>query len=819
MIRSTGILVVVTTSWMQGYLFVSGAHAQPRYNYVNGHYFEVVLSTGITWDAARSAALSRSLFGVSGDLATITSTAENSGVLLAFSGVDLRGLWLGGSQSPGSVEPAGGWTWISGEPWSFTNWFGTEPNNSTGYFMGLNEDRLITWSTDAQWNDAAGALNTATVSGYLVEYAVPFGPVVNPANGHGYLRIDVNAGITWTASDAAATAMNYLGGPGHLATITSAAEQSFVVANLGARRGLWLGGIQPPGSPEPAGGWTWNTGEAWSYSIWSGGEPNELFTFFNGQTEDRLIFWDMSGHWNDLAAANNRPNDANGYIVEFECCPDADGDGIPDTEDNCPLVANPLQEDGDGDGVGNVCDNCPTVANGPHAGPNNQLDTDGDGVGDVCDRCPGANDAQDVDGDGMPDACDNCPTTPNVDQADADGDGFGDACDNCPNVPNSNQADLDHDGIGNECDLCPGHDDTLDSDGDGVPDGCDNCPNVPNPGTVTYFHGQARFRQPDDDGDGIGDACDNCRAQPNPDQADSNQNGLGDACDNFIDSDGDGLDDNVDTLPSTPSVDFAWGTTSGSIVSVPPGVTFRVENVQISAGPAIGVTVSGVSSVRLSMRFPPSQALVRQGNGFRVYRHGSLEAFGFDSPVQLEFDVNGQISSLDSVPDGTLVVRENVQNDVLVGVFVTAFDQPIIFDGETLNPGQATSVGTIVPPDSDGDGIPDFLDNCALIPNVSQANADGDLLGDACDNCPGIANNFQGDIDGDGVGDVCDACPTRLPGDVDGDDDVDSSDLGVLLGNWSLTVPPNSSGDLDGDGVVGSADLGILLANWQNTCP
>lgn len=35
---------------------------------------------------------------------------------------------------------------------------------------------------------------------------------------------------------------------------------------------------------------------------------------------------------------------------------DQDGDGVPDSSDNCPTVANPGQQDSDGDGAGNACD-------------------------------------------------------------------------------------------------------------------------------------------------------------------------------------------------------------------------------------------------------------------------------------------------------------------------------------------------------------------------------------------------------------------------------------------------------------------------------
>jgi hypothetical protein len=61
---------------------------------------------------------------------------------------------------------------------------------------------------------------------------------------------------------------------------------------------------------------------------------------------------------------------------------DQDGDGVVDTSDNCPTIANTDQADEDGDLRGDVCDNCPHLANAT------QTDGDGDGVGDICDPHP-----------------------------------------------------------------------------------------------------------------------------------------------------------------------------------------------------------------------------------------------------------------------------------------------------------------------------------------------------------------------------------------------------------------------------------------------
>ncbi len=116
------------------------------------------------------------------------------------------------------------------------------------------------------------------------------------------------------------------------------------------------------------------------------------------------------------------------------------------TQDDAPEVL-----DTDGDGIEDSVDNCPLVAN------EDQVDSDGDGVGDACES--------DFDGDGIIDSLDNCPETENPDQEDADNDGIGDACeadtdgdgviddiDNCPEVANPDQKDSDEDGLGDACD-------------------------------------------------------------------------------------------------------------------------------------------------------------------------------------------------------------------------------------------------------------------------------------------------------------------------------------------------------------------------------
>jgi hypothetical protein len=115
-------------------------------------------------------------------------------------------------------------------------------------------------------------------------------------------------------------------------------------------------------------------------------------------------------------------------------------------------VENPGGADDDGDGVPNTTDNCRTVSNA------DQADQDADQAGDACDSCPTTTDPgqEDGDEDGIGDVCDICPTDRNEDQLDGDSDGKGDACDNCPSVANPGQEDADTDGVGDACEVTGG---------------------------------------------------------------------------------------------------------------------------------------------------------------------------------------------------------------------------------------------------------------------------------------------------------------------------------------------------------------------------
>ncbi len=170
--------------------------------------------------------------------------------------------------------------------------------------------------------------------------------------------------------------------------------------------------------------------------------------------------------------------------------PDADRDGLPDTQDLCP--DDPEDRDGFEDG-----DGCPDP------------DNDQDGILDPFDNCP----SEPEDLDDFEDE-DGCPDLDN------DQDGIADDKDKCPNEPETINGFEDGDG-------CPDTAPDVDTDGDGIRDQDDKCPEEPE--DIDGFEDTDGCPDPDNDQDGILDADDKCPNEPETINGKDDEDGCPDA--------------------------------------------------------------------------------------------------------------------------------------------------------------------------------------------------------------------------------------------------------------------------------------------------
>ncbi|MAY87319.1 MAG: hypothetical protein CML02_11455 [Pseudooceanicola sp.] len=134
-------------------------------------------------------------------------------------------------------------------------------------------------------------------------------------NDHWYEVIWARVNLTWEQANAAAMAMSFNGQNGYLASITSAGEQSFLdgVNNAFATSSpshggtyvtAWIGGHDK----NTEGSFEWTSGEAFSYTNWSSGEPNNY-----GGNEDYVQGWWSGNQWNDNGSGTTLQK----YVVEY----------------------------------------------------------------------------------------------------------------------------------------------------------------------------------------------------------------------------------------------------------------------------------------------------------------------------------------------------------------------------------------------------------------------------------------------------------------------------------------------------------------------
>jgi hypothetical protein len=132
-------------------------------------------------------------------------------------------------------------------------------------------------------------------------------PVFGGGNGHFYELKQPPGGINWTNANTAAQASTFRGVNGHLATVTSAAENNFIISRMAGWAWIGLSDAAVPGT------YAWVTGEPFSYTNWEQGQPTQ-----NGEHyvhySDALGSW----RWNDLTNVTAYPGPQPlGYLVEY----------------------------------------------------------------------------------------------------------------------------------------------------------------------------------------------------------------------------------------------------------------------------------------------------------------------------------------------------------------------------------------------------------------------------------------------------------------------------------------------------------------------
>lgn len=138
----------------------------------DGHTYEYVDAPGIAWQDAQNQASSLAMDGVAGHLVTITSAPENDLVISLLPNLLDVGAYLGGVRTGVGPALTDGWTWITGEPWSYTNWAPFEPNNSFENYLTLWLGGTIPQRPRGGWNDGE-SFGGGFISGYVIEWDVP----------------------------------------------------------------------------------------------------------------------------------------------------------------------------------------------------------------------------------------------------------------------------------------------------------------------------------------------------------------------------------------------------------------------------------------------------------------------------------------------------------------------------------------------------------------------------------------------------------------------------------------------------------------------
>lgn len=202
------------------------------------------------------------------------------------------------------------------EPVACDRHFGGPTGSDLTFRASAGTDYLIAIGTTAGLAPRAGTFSLETLR-----------PSIEPSTGHAYQWVP--EAMVYGDARQAAESMVYQGVQGHLVTLQSAVEDSFVRALMDEGRdrlgtqlpfgpglaGAWSGLFQDTTAPdysEPAGGWVWVTGEPVTYTNWIAPNRPDNFTGHGNGDEN---FMGLRGAWEDW------PDRPLYYVVEWELDP------------------------------------------------------------------------------------------------------------------------------------------------------------------------------------------------------------------------------------------------------------------------------------------------------------------------------------------------------------------------------------------------------------------------------------------------------------------------------------------------------------------
>ena len=139
-----------------------------------------------------------------------------------------------------------------------------------------------------------------------------------------YYEFVSNIGISWSNASTAAAGMSHLSIAGHLATVTSAAENTFLASLIsspsGSFDGAWLGG-----ESDSSNNWQWavgpDSGQSFSYTNWGGIEPNNFPSnvYMNiGALTSGIAFGQWADASNGISTGSTGADPVTGFFVEYE---------------------------------------------------------------------------------------------------------------------------------------------------------------------------------------------------------------------------------------------------------------------------------------------------------------------------------------------------------------------------------------------------------------------------------------------------------------------------------------------------------------------